>query len=143
MPASGGRLGVNEPPPAAMTTTLQMNSLPASVLRRKRPSGSRSSSSTRSPRWNCGAERLDLLQQPVGELLPGDDRQPGNVVDRLFGIELGALAARLVEDVDDVRLDVDEPQLEHGKQADGAGADDHGIGLDRAAGLRRPAPRRS
>ncbi len=43
MPASGGRLGVNEPPPAAITTTLVMNSLPASVFRRKRPSGRRSS----------------------------------------------------------------------------------------------------
>ena len=80
-------------------------------------------------------ERLDLLQQPVGDLLPGDNRQPGNVVDRLVGIELPALAAGLVEDVDEVRLDVDEPQLEHGKEADGAGADDDGIRLDRAAGL--------
>ena len=80
-------------------------------------------------------ERLDLRQQPVGDLLSGDNRQPGNVVDRLVGIELPALAAGLVEDVDEVRLDVDEAQLENGKEADGAGADDDGIRFDRAAGL--------
>ena len=40
MPSSGGRLGVNEPPPAATTITLQWNTLPSSVARRKRPSGS-------------------------------------------------------------------------------------------------------
>ena len=75
-------------------------------------------------------ERLDLRQQPVGQLLPGDDRQAGDVVDRLFRIKLGTLPAGLVEDVDDVRLDVEEAELEHRKQADRPGADDDGIRLD-------------
>ena len=61
--------------------------------------------------------------------------KPGNVVDRLVGIELPALAAGLVEDVDDVRLDVDEPQLENRKEANGAGTDNDGIRLDRSARL--------
>ena len=92
-----------------------------------------------------GAERLDLLQQAIRELLPAHDRQTRNVVDRLLGIKLGTLAAGFVEDVDDVRLDVDEAQLEHGKQSDRAGADDHCVGLDRSrnggrAGFAHPLP---
>ena len=77
-----------------------------------------------------GTERLDLRQQPVGQLLARDDGERGDVVDRLFRIELGALPAGLLQDVDDVRLDVEQAELEHRKQADGPGADDHGVGLD-------------
>ena len=72
-------------------------------------------------------ERLDLLQQPVDQLLAGDDGQAGNVVDRLFRIELGALAARPVQDVDQMAFEIQQPQLEHGEQADGACADDGDI----------------
>src|SRR5439155_1582740 len=43
-------------------------------------------------------ERLDLLEQRVGDALAGHHGDAGNVVDRLFRIELGALAADLVED---------------------------------------------
>jgi hypothetical protein len=34
MPGTGGRLGWNEPPPAAITTILVSNTLPASVFTR-------------------------------------------------------------------------------------------------------------
>ena len=34
MPGIGGRLGWNEPPPAAITTTLASNTLPRSVVTR-------------------------------------------------------------------------------------------------------------
>ena len=68
-------------------------------------------------------ERLDLLHQGVGQAVAGDVGNAGNVVDRLLRIELGALAADLVEDVDEVRLDIEQAELEHGEQA-------------------RPAPRR-
>ena len=75
MPSSGGRFGVNEPPPAAITTTLAMNRLPASVASAEAAVGQPlQAHRSRSPRWNVGAERLDLLQQPVGQLLAGDDR---------------------------------------------------------------------
>ena len=54
-----------------------------------------------------GSERLDLVHELVGQLLAGDDGQPGNVVDRLLGIELGALAPGAIENVDDMAFDVD------------------------------------
>ena len=77
-----------------------------------------------------GAERLDLVHELVGQLLAGDDGQAGNVVDRLLRIELGALAAGAVENVDHVALDVDQAELEHGEEADWPSPNDHGIGLD-------------
>ena len=67
-----------------------------------------------------GAEGLDLRHQRIGEALACHDRQPGNVVDRFLRIELGALAAGLVENVDDVRLDIDEAEFEHREQPDRA-----------------------
>ena len=78
-------------------------------------------------------ERLDLLQQIVGQALPGDDREPGNVVDRLLRIELGALAAGARQNVDEMRADVEQAQFEHGEQAGRAGADDDDVGFDHLA----------
>ena len=78
-------------------------------------------------------ERLDLLHQRVDQALRRDFRDRRNVVDRLLGIKLGALAADLVEDVDEMRLDVEQAELEHGEQPDRAGADDEHVGLDRIA----------
>ncbi len=65
-----------------------------------------------------GAERLDLLHEPVGQLLAGHHDDARDVVDRLLGVELGALAARPVEDVHHMRLDVEQAELEHGEEAD-------------------------
>ena len=78
-------------------------------------------------------ERLDLLHQRVGEALPRHLRNAGNVVDRLFRIELGALAADLVEDVDEMRLHVEKAKLEGGEQTAGAGANNQHIGFDHVA----------
>src|SRR4051812_14925234 len=78
-------------------------------------------------------ERLDLLHQRVGEALPRNVRNAGNVVDRLFRIELGALAADLVEDVDEMRLHVEKAELEGGEQTAGSGANNQHIGFDRVA----------
>ena len=117
MPGIGGRFGWNEPPPAAITTTLHSNILPPSVLTRNSGSPIRSMLSTISFRWNCRAERLDLLHQRVDQSLRRNLRDRRNVVDRLLGIKLGALAADLVEDVDEVALDVEQAELEHGEQA--------------------------
>jgi hypothetical protein len=77
-----------------------------------------------------GIERLDLRHQRLGETVAGDVGDAGNVVDRLLGIELGALAARLVEDVDQVRLHVEQAELEHREQPAGARSDDQHVGLD-------------
>src|SRR4029453_8770290 len=64
-----------------------------------------------------GMERLDLPEQVVDELLAGDDRESGDVVDRLLRIELGALAADLRQDVDEGGLDVEETEFEPREQA--------------------------
>ena len=129
MPGSGGRFGVNEPPPAAITSTLHSNTVPMSVvslnasieaLERLDPLAE----------MELGAERLDLLHEPVGQLLAGHHDDAGDVVDRLLGIELGALAARPVEDVHHMRLDVEQAELEHGEEADRPCPDDQGISLD-------------
>ena len=111
-----------------------MISVPASVVSFQRPSGSFSSARRHLAEMELRIERLDLLQQPVGQFLAGDDGQARNVVDRLFRIKLGALAARPVEDVDQMAFEIQQPQFEHGEQADGARADDGDIGFD---GMRR------
>src|SRR5690606_25478390 len=54
-----------------------------------------------------GIERLDLLEKTLGQFLARHHGQSRDVVNRLLGIELGALSAGLVEDVDQVRLDVE------------------------------------
>ena len=79
-------------------------------------------------------EGMDLLHQLLDQPLAGDDRIAGNVVDRLLRIELGALAARLVENVDERAADVEQAKLEDGEQPDRAGADDDHVGLDDLAG---------
>ena len=76
------------------------------------------------------SERRDLLHQVLGQLLAGDDGIAGNVVDRLFRIELGALPTRPVENVDQVALEVQQAQLEHGEQADRSRADNDDIGFN-------------
>ena len=68
--------------------------------------------------------------QIVDEALPGHHRKARNVVDRLLGIELGALPADLRQDVDEMAFDVEEPEFEHGEQAHGACADDDDVGFD-------------
>src|SRR5262249_39110015 len=76
-------------------------------------------------------ERLDLLHERVRQPLARHHRQGRNVVDRLFGIEFGALAADLVKDVDEMRLDVEQAEFKYGKKTAGAGANDEYGSLDR------------
>ena len=80
----------------------------------------------------AGAERLDLLQQPLGQLAPGAVRHGRDVVDRLVGVELEALAAGMRQRVDDCGAHLLQAELEHLEQADRAGADDQRVGLDDA-----------
>ena len=80
------------------------------------------------------AERLDLLHKLVGQLLAGDHGERGNVVDWLLRVKLGALTARPIENVDQMRLDIDEAELEYGEKRHGACAHDHGIGFDHSFG---------
>ena len=54
MPGTGGRLGWNDPPPAATTISLASNTVPWSVVIRNSGSPMRSMVSTISPRWKVG-----------------------------------------------------------------------------------------
>ena len=133
MPGIGGRFGWNEPPPAAITTTLHSNTLPASVVTRKPGSPIFSIVSTISLRWKVGLNGLICSISASVRPCPVTNGNAGNVVDRLFRIELGALAADLVEDVDQMHLHVEQAELEHGEQPARARADDQHVGLDRFA----------
>ena len=75
-----------------------------------------------------GFEGPDLLEQAVGELLPGANRQPRNVIDGFLGIKLGALAARPVEDIDHMRFQLGEAKLKHREEADRPRANNNDIG---------------
>ena len=128
MPGMGGRFGTKLPPPAAMTMTGAIRTRPVSVVRRHLPSWVLSSDAAISPKWNSGLERPDLLEQPVGQLLAGADRHARDVVDRLLGVKLGALAARPVENVDQMGLQLGEAELKHGEQADRTCANNDHVG---------------
>ena len=130
MPGIGGRLGWNEPPPAAITMILHSNTWPASVVTRNSGSPIFSMVSTISLRWKVGLNGLICSISASVRPGAGDVGDAGNVVDRLFRIKLGALAADLVEDVDQVRLHVEQAELEHREQADRARADDERVGRD-------------
>src|SRR5262249_52238747 len=88
-------------------------------------------------------ERLDLLHQRVDQALCRRVRDARNVVDRLFGIKLGTLPADLVEDVDEMRLDVEQAKFEHREQPNRARANDQYVGLDGIAHVRLSSERKS
>src|SRR5690606_2215884 len=82
-------------------------------------------------------ERLDLLQEPIDELLRGAHGNRRNVVDRLVRIQLAALSSWMLERIDDMCVDAEQPQLEDLEHAARTGSDDDGIRLDRAFDQRR------
>ena len=134
MPGTGGRFGWNEPPPAAITTTLQRNVVARVGGQPEAAVGlARCRLSTIWPRWKVGLNGLICSRSFSTSPSPVIIGIAGNVVDRLLRIELGALAARLVEDVDDRRLDVEEAEFEDREKADRPGADDDDVGLDHSA----------
>ena len=133
MPGTGGRFGWNEPPPAEITTTLHSNTWPASVVTRKPGSPIFSIVSTISLRWKVGLNGLICSISASVRPWPVTIGNAGNVVDRLLRIEFGALAADLVEDVDQMRLHVEQAQFENGEQSARARANNQHIGFDRFA----------
>ena len=99
------------------------------------------------PRWNPAWNGLICSMQPVDQFLRAADRQRRDVVDRLVGIELGALAARMRERIHDFALEAEKPELENGEEPDGAGADDDALRADGGSrcgfahdGIRGPRP---
>src|SRR6516165_7666874 len=85
------------------------------------------------PQMEGRVERLDLFHQRVGQSLASHEGNARNVVDRLLRIKFGTLAADLVENVDQMRLHIEQAQLEHGEQAAGPCAYNQHIGFDRFA----------
>ena len=75
-------------------------------------------------------ERRDLLHEAVDELLRAADGQRRDVVDRLVGIELGALAAGRAQRIDQMAADAQQSELENLEQPARAGANDHDFGDD-------------
>ena len=69
MPGIGGFFGWNEPPPAAITTTLQRKTTPPSVFSSKSPSSCFAQFGDHLVEMELRIERLDLLQQALGQLL--------------------------------------------------------------------------
>jgi hypothetical protein len=72
-------------------------------------------------------ERLDLLHQFVRQTLPADLGPGRNVIDRLFRVELGALAAGTVENIDQMAFEIVKAEFEYGKEADRPGTNDHNV----------------
>jgi hypothetical protein len=123
-----------------MKMVLVRKRVPLLVSTKKRPSACFSHHAHLLSEVEGGAERLDLLEQVVGQFLAGAHGHGRDVVDRLVGVQLDALAARVGQRVDDVGLDLQQAQLEHLEQAHRAGADDDGVGLDGAIMTRAGRP---
>ena len=77
MPLIGGRLGWNEPPPAATTSPWSRTPCRASVVTRNAGSSDALERFDHLAEMEGRPERLDLLHQVVGEALPGDVGKPG------------------------------------------------------------------
>ena len=78
-------------------------------------------------------ERFDLRHQRGDQPLRRAIGHAGDIVDRFLRIKLGALSADLVKNVDQVRLHIEQAQLEHREQPARPGPDDKHVGLDRFA----------
>ena len=103
-PGTSSLRGWNEPTPPAITTAPASN-----TVRRAGHDAEAAVLLTLDLRdflaeVQARAERPDLLEQPIGQLLARAHRHGGNVVDRLVGIQLDALAAGRLQRIDDVRL---------------------------------------
>ena len=79
-------------------------------------------------------EGFDLFHQTVDQFLAGADRHRRNIVNRLVRVQFGSLAARLVENIDNLAGKVQELQLENREQATRAGADNDYIAFLRVLG---------
>ncbi len=75
-----------------------------------------------------GLERPDLFQQTVDQLLGAAHRQRRDVIDGFIRVKLRALAARMLEGIDEVGVNTQQPEFEYLKQPAGPGADNHSVG---------------
>jgi hypothetical protein len=80
---------------------------------------------------NRHVERFALRHQPLDQFARGARRNGGDVVNRLVGIQFGALATDLVERIHDLARQAEHARLESREEARGTGADNQHIGADR------------
>src|SRR5690606_10868977 len=73
---------------------------------------------------------LELVEQPVDYLLAREHGNRRNVVDRLVGIQLGALAARLRQRIHELGPQAEQAELEYLEQAAGTRPDDDDVSGD-------------
>ena len=76
------------------------------------------------------AEGLNLLHERVSQLLASAHRNCRNIVDRLVGVQFNWLTTGVGQAVNHVRLDLQQAQLKHLKQAHRARANDDRIRLN-------------
>ena len=94
------------------------------------------------PQMVLRLEGCGLLGKAVDEFGGIDARIARDVIDRLFRVERGALAARRRQRVEDGAAHLEHAAFEHGEKPDRAGADDRDIaGLGLGRGCRHGASR--
>ncbi len=86
------------------------------------------------PEMELRVEGLDLRHQPVDQSLGAANGQGGNVVNRLLGIQLGALTAGMCEGIDQMRCDSQQTELENLEQTARTGPDDDDLRFDDGGG---------
>src|ERR1700722_8110194 len=74
---------------------------------------------------------LDLQQQRINKSLRAGIGNARNVVDRLLGIKLRALAADLVENIDEMAFHIEQAELKYREQADRPRTDNDNVSFDR------------
>ena len=80
-----------------------------------------------------GKARLEwrrLLHQAVDQVTREDFRVGRDVENGLLRVDLGTLASRLGQGVNEVTLELQEPGFEHGEESAGTGTDDEDVRLD-------------
>ena len=75
-------------------------------------------------------EGCNLFEKIVRQFLAGDFRQAGNVVNRLFRIKLGALAARPIKNVDHMGAHIQQTKFKDCKKPDGSGSDNQDVRIN-------------
>ena len=69
------------------------------------------------PKMKDRFKGLNLLHKPRDQIAAGANRDAGNVINRLFGIKLGALSARPLKNIDQMALHIVQAKLKHGEKA--------------------------
>ena len=72
-----------------------------------------------------------LLEKVFRELIGSANRNGGDVVDRFGGIELDALSADIAQRINHVALNLKKAEFKNLEKANGAGANNNGIGFDK------------